>query len=138
MKAVLIGAGHMGRYHADKLAACKGVTLAGVVDADAGRARELAAKHDVIGDVRERDVVHLHGQRVWSTDYLYRHLPKAKAPVVTQGPRFGPERDFMCVSNGSAGSRADPFNQVLRALARSSRARRLHLIRSGRHESAPA
>lgn len=28
------------------------------------------------------DVVHLHGQRVWSTDYLYRHLPKAKAPVV--------------------------------------------------------
>lgn len=28
------------------------------------------------------DVVHLHGQRVWSTDYLYRHLGKAKAPVV--------------------------------------------------------
>lgn len=28
------------------------------------------------------DVVHLHGQRVWSTDYLYRHLPRAKAPVV--------------------------------------------------------
>lgn len=28
------------------------------------------------------DVVHLHGQRVWSTDYLYRHLAKAKAPVV--------------------------------------------------------
>jgi predicted dehydrogenase len=45
LKAVVIGAGHMGRYHADKLAACKGVTLAAVVDADAGRARELAAKH---------------------------------------------------------------------------------------------
>jgi len=45
LKAVVIGAGHMGRYHADKLAACKGVTLAGVVDADAGRARELAARH---------------------------------------------------------------------------------------------
>lgn len=28
------------------------------------------------------DVVHLHGQRVWSTDYLYRHLGKARAPVV--------------------------------------------------------
>lgn len=28
------------------------------------------------------DVVHLHGQRVWSTDYLYRHLGRARAPVV--------------------------------------------------------
>ena len=28
------------------------------------------------------DVVHLHGQRVWSTDYLYRHLKRAKAPLV--------------------------------------------------------
>lgn len=27
------------------------------------------------------DVVHLHGQRVWSTDYLYRHLGKARAPL---------------------------------------------------------
>ncbi len=28
------------------------------------------------------DVVHLHGQRVWSTDYLYRHLARLPAPVV--------------------------------------------------------
>lgn len=28
------------------------------------------------------DVVHLHGQRVWSTDWLYRHLRKARAPLV--------------------------------------------------------
>lgn len=28
------------------------------------------------------DVVHLHGQRVWSTDWLYRHLSRASAPVV--------------------------------------------------------
>jgi len=28
------------------------------------------------------DVVHLHGQRVWSTDYLYRHLKRSPAPVV--------------------------------------------------------
>lgn len=28
------------------------------------------------------DVAHLHGQRVWSTDYLYRHLAKSPAPVV--------------------------------------------------------
>jgi predicted dehydrogenase len=45
LKAVVIGAGHMGRYHADKLAACKGVELAGVVDADPARAAELATKH---------------------------------------------------------------------------------------------
>ncbi len=35
----------MGRYHADKLAACKGVELAGVVDADPARAAALAGKH---------------------------------------------------------------------------------------------
>ncbi len=45
MKAMVIGAGHMGRYHADKLAACKGVELAGVVDADPARAAALAQKH---------------------------------------------------------------------------------------------
>jgi glycosyltransferase involved in cell wall biosynthesis len=28
------------------------------------------------------DVVHLHGQRVWSTDYLYRHLRRSAAPIV--------------------------------------------------------
>ena len=45
MKAVVIGAGHMGRYHADKLAGIPGVELAGVVDADRTRASELAKKH---------------------------------------------------------------------------------------------
>ena len=35
----------MGRYHAAKLAACPGVELAGVVDADPARAAELAGKH---------------------------------------------------------------------------------------------
>lgn len=28
------------------------------------------------------DLVHLHGQRVWSSDHLYRHLPRAKVPIV--------------------------------------------------------
>lgn len=44
MKAAVIGAGHMGRYHAQKLAALKGVNVVGVVDADAQRAAELVAK----------------------------------------------------------------------------------------------
>jgi predicted dehydrogenase len=34
----VIGAGHMGRYHAQKFAACEGAGLAAVVDADASRA----------------------------------------------------------------------------------------------------
>lgn len=28
------------------------------------------------------DVAHLHGQRVWSTDHLYRHLKRFRAPAV--------------------------------------------------------
>jgi predicted dehydrogenase len=55
LKAVVIGAGHMGRYHAGKLAACRGVELAGVVDADPARAAELAKKHGcpAFADFRE-------------------------------------------------------------------------------------
>jgi predicted dehydrogenase len=34
----VIGAGHMGRYHAQKFASCEGAELAAVVDADASRA----------------------------------------------------------------------------------------------------
>ena len=58
MKAVVIGAGHMGRYHAEKLAKLK--KLAGVVDADPARARALAEKlggaaftdyHEIFGKV---------------------------------------------------------------------------------------
>ena len=42
LRTAVIGAGHMGRYHAEKLAACAGAELAVVVDADAARAREIA------------------------------------------------------------------------------------------------
>ena len=44
MKVAVIGAGHMGRYHAEKFAALRGVKLIGVVDADAARASALAEK----------------------------------------------------------------------------------------------
>jgi len=44
LKAAIIGAGHMGRYHAQKLAALKGVQVVGVVDADAERAAALVEK----------------------------------------------------------------------------------------------
>ena len=38
MKVAVIGAGHMGRYHAQKFAQCEGAQLVAVVDADASRA----------------------------------------------------------------------------------------------------
>ena len=41
---VVIGAGHMGRYHAEKLSRMSRVQLAGIVDADASRATALAAR----------------------------------------------------------------------------------------------
>ena len=44
MKAAVIGAGHMGRYHAEKLARLSGVDLVAVVDADASRAAAIAQK----------------------------------------------------------------------------------------------
>ena len=42
MRAAVIGAGHMGRYHAQKLAALPGVQLVAIVDADLARAQALA------------------------------------------------------------------------------------------------
>jgi predicted dehydrogenase len=38
VRVAVIGAGHMGRYHAQKFASCEGAELAAVVDADASRA----------------------------------------------------------------------------------------------------
>jgi predicted dehydrogenase len=37
VKVAIIGAGHMGRYHAQKFASCEGARLVAVVDADASR-----------------------------------------------------------------------------------------------------
>ncbi|HEV7476770.1 MAG TPA: Gfo/Idh/MocA family oxidoreductase [Burkholderiales bacterium] len=38
VRVAVVGAGHMGRYHAQKFAGCEGAELAAVVDADASRA----------------------------------------------------------------------------------------------------
>jgi predicted dehydrogenase len=42
LRAAVIGAGYLGKFHAQKYAALEGVQLAGVVDIDAARAREVA------------------------------------------------------------------------------------------------
>jgi predicted dehydrogenase len=45
LKIVLIGAGHMGKIHAEKLASITDVDMIGVVDVDAVMARDLAQKY---------------------------------------------------------------------------------------------
>ena len=44
MKVAVLGAGHMGRYHAEKFAARSDCKLVGVADVDAERARALGQK----------------------------------------------------------------------------------------------
>jgi predicted dehydrogenase len=53
LRIAVIGVGHLGRHHARILAALPGVTLAGVCDTDAARARQVAsdAGCEIIGDL---------------------------------------------------------------------------------------
>jgi hypothetical protein len=59
LKAAVIGAGHMGRYHAEKLAALRGVKLVAVVDADGARAAALAEK---LGGIPLKDYREIFGK----------------------------------------------------------------------------
>jgi predicted dehydrogenase len=45
LRAAVVGVGYLGQFHAEKLAALEGVELVAVVDADAARAGQTAAKH---------------------------------------------------------------------------------------------
>jgi predicted dehydrogenase len=47
IKIALVGAGHMGKIHVEKLASFDDVQIAGVADVDPGRARELAHQYNV-------------------------------------------------------------------------------------------
>lgn len=49
LKAAVIGAGYLGRFHAEKYAALPEVELVAVVDVDLGRAEALASKHGARG-----------------------------------------------------------------------------------------
>ena len=43
LRVAVIGAGYLGRYHAQKYAAMPGVDLVGVVDIEEAKAREILA-----------------------------------------------------------------------------------------------
>jgi predicted dehydrogenase len=45
LRAAVVGVGYLGQFHAEKLAALKDVELVAVADADAARAKHVAAKH---------------------------------------------------------------------------------------------
>jgi len=62
LKVAVIGAGHMGRYHAEKLARLPGVELAAVVDPDPARA-QISDFRKVLGNVQAAVIAvptHLH------------------------------------------------------------------------------
>jgi predicted dehydrogenase len=59
LNVAVIGAGHMGRYHAEKFARCEGVRLAAVVDADPARAAKLA---EAYGCAARTDLAGLGGE----------------------------------------------------------------------------
>lgn len=58
LRAAVIGVGYMGRFHAQKLAACDGVKLVAVVDGDPARARDIARE---VGCAAETDYRRLLG-----------------------------------------------------------------------------
>lgn len=59
MKAAVVGVGHLGKHHARILAALPGVTLAGVVDTNTGRAAEIAAAHGTAAFANAHDIAGL-------------------------------------------------------------------------------
>lgn len=57
VKLCLIGVGHMGRIHAQKLAQMKDVTLTCIIDANAVQADEISRKHGVRGACHYREAL---------------------------------------------------------------------------------
>lgn len=57
LRAAVIGVGYLGNFHAQKYAHCPDVDLVAVVDSDAPRAQEIAAKYATQAVVHYRDVL---------------------------------------------------------------------------------
>ena len=59
LKVAVVGVGHLGKWHADKYAACADCDLVAVVDANAENARTIAQKHGAQTFTDYRDVIPL-------------------------------------------------------------------------------
>ena len=57
IRTAVIGVGHFGQYHAEKLSRLPGSTLTAVVDIDAGRAEEIGTRHGVAALADYRDML---------------------------------------------------------------------------------
>ena len=59
LKVAVVGAGHLGKWHADKYAACADCELVAVVDTNAENARQIAQKHGAEAYTDYRDIIPL-------------------------------------------------------------------------------
>jgi len=57
LKVAVVGAGHLGKWHADKYAACADCELVAVVDSNTDVAREIASKHGAEAFQDYRDIL---------------------------------------------------------------------------------
>jgi len=91
LSVAVIGAGHMGRYHAEKLAATEGARLAAIVDPDAAQAGALAKKLNCAVHAGYRDVLGKVDAAVVATPTEHHHeialaLLGAGAHVLVEKP----------------------------------------------------
>ena len=91
LRTAVIGAGYMGRFHAQKLASCKGAKLHAVVDADSGRAQDVAREvgcaartdfRDLLGEI-DAAVVAVPTELHYA---VVRKLLEAKVNVLVEKP----------------------------------------------------
>ena len=59
LKVAVVGVGHLGKWHADKYAACEACELVAVVDTNIENAREIADKHGAVAYSDYREIIPL-------------------------------------------------------------------------------
>ena len=91
LRTAVIGVGYMGRFHAQKFAACKGARLLAVVDAQATRAEQIARElgceartdyRDLLGGI-DAAVVAVPTELHYA---VVRELLEAKVNVLVEKP----------------------------------------------------
>lgn len=110
LSVAVIGAGHMGRYHAEKLAATPGARLAAIVDPDAAQAGALAKKLGCAAHAGYREVLGKVDAAVVATPTEHHHeialaLLSAGAHVLVEKPLASTvaQADELIATAGRAG-----------------------------------